>query len=132
MNLVTLTGRSLKDVKDEEFLEHFVSRRSRKRGDYPTIIKNWMSEFPEEALLVEYYDDIARAPKELLTRVFRHIGASCEINWEALPYRKVILPGPESRRAKRAENMPARFRAYLEELHCEETGMLTRMLNARA
>ena len=91
MNLVKLSRRNIKDVSEAHFQRHFM--RSRFRGDYPTIISNWLSVFPPEQLYVGFFEDITQSPTQLLTEVFAYLGVSTQVDWDSFPYRQVINRG---------------------------------------
>ena len=65
---------SLGEASDQWFCDHFRSRGSLRRGDYETSIRNWVSAYGTEPLLVLRYESIAREPRALLLRVAAHIG----------------------------------------------------------
>jgi hypothetical protein len=58
------------------FLDHFHSSGSRQRGDYATCLRNWLSVYPAEQLLVLRYEQIQSEPEALLNRCFAHLGVS--------------------------------------------------------
>lgn len=93
MNLVKKPGRAYASVTEAEFIDHIISARSVMRGDYLTIIDNWLSRFPPEQLLIGRFEEIRDHPQDLLRRVFRHLGARTDIDWSSLPYDQVIFAG---------------------------------------
>ena len=94
MNLVNLPNREFKEVDESEFYSHFTAKRSVKRGNYLTILDNWLSVFPHAQLYVGSFEDIANCPQKLLGEVFAHIGVSQEVDWSSFPYRRVINKNP--------------------------------------
>jgi hypothetical protein len=64
----------LAEASDQWFIDHFRSSGSRCRGDYETAIRAWRSVFPSEQLAIHRYEEIERAPNDLLVRIARHIG----------------------------------------------------------
>ena len=64
----------LVEASDPWFIDHFRSAGSRSRGDYETAIRNWRSVFPSEQLAIHRFEELERAPNDLLVRVARHIG----------------------------------------------------------
>lgn len=65
---------SIDEASDQWFCDHFRSRGSSRRGDYETCIRNWVSVYGSEPLLMLRYESIAREPRALLQRVAAHIG----------------------------------------------------------
>lgn len=96
MDLAAVKNRKLVDVPDNEFIRHFHSTGARLRGDYLRCLDNWREAFPEEQILTGFFEDISSRPKELLTRVFRHIGVSVPNEWSEFPFDKVIFAKKES------------------------------------
>lgn len=113
MNLVKRRKITMDQVPDEHFFAHFSNEKSIKRGSYRNMLEAWLSIFPEEQVLIRFFEDVSGRPKELLSDVFRHIGASLDVEWEALPYNKVIRQGV-------GEPMPEKFRTFLQNLYRDE------------
>lgn len=89
------------------------------RGDYLRNLDNWLSVFPQEQLLVGFFQDIMERPRELLTQVFSHLGVSPDLDWGSLPYQKVINKNPEL-------HMPPRCREVLVETYTQDIEELYR------
>ena len=117
MNLVSLPGRPYGDVKENEFIAHFHSPRSTLRGDYRRCVDNWLDCFPQEQLLIEFFEDIACQPKQLLERVFHHLNVEPPQDWSAFPFNEKVFAG-------NPRPMPEKFRAILEDMYAEEIGAL--------
>jgi hypothetical protein len=62
------------EASDAWFVDHFHSRGSMMRGDYERCIRNWLSVFPREQLLLRQFELIRTNPLALLTACARHIG----------------------------------------------------------
>lgn len=88
---------TLEEMPKSEFLEYFKTEEEYnlillgrdglyepglKSGSYSAIIDNWTSVFPEDQLLVVFFDDIKRDPTGELRRAFEHIGASTAIDFD--------------------------------------------------
>jgi hypothetical protein len=93
MNLVKKPGRPFKDVPESEFLDHIASERSVKRGDYLATLDAWLSRYRPEQLLIGFFEDIRERPRDLLRRIFKHIGVRTDVDWSAFPYDRVIFKG---------------------------------------
>ncbi len=110
MDLATSRGRAPAAVADWEWVAHFRSRGSRRNGEYAAMLARWRARFPEPQLLVSFYDDLRDRPRELLARVFRHLGISDRVEWSRLPHAERIHGGP-------ALAIPEAHRALLRELY---------------
>jgi hypothetical protein len=117
MNLVQRKNRKLEAVDESEFYAHFKAERSVKRGDYRTVLSNWQAVFPHEQLFIAFFEDITNRPQELLSAILKHIGVSCDIDWESFPYRKVVNKGLTI-------HMPEKYRDFLKEMYCHEIELL--------
>jgi len=110
MELSTKPGRPFEQITDEEFINHFRGERSSRRGNYESILSNWLGVFPREQLFIGMYDDIATRPRELLTEVFAFLGAAGEVDWNLFPVEKVVFKGPP-------HPLPQRLRQILLEMY---------------
>lgn len=68
----------LEEASDQWFIDHFHSQGSLMRGDYEVCLRNWLSVYPQEQLMVLRYEDIAARPRELLFELAHHIGLDTE------------------------------------------------------
>jgi len=64
------------DASDAWFIDHFCSQGSLARGDYEACLRNWLSIYPKEQLLVLSLEMIAVNPVAMANRCLTHIGAS--------------------------------------------------------
>lgn len=113
LNLVVRQRRTFDSVTEEEFIAQFRHQRTIGRGDYLGILESWLSAFPEEQMFIGFFEDIGERPKELLSDVFEHIGASTDVDWAALPYNRVIHAGA-------GVPLPDRLRTVAEEMYGAE------------
>lgn len=113
MNLVKLPNRQFEKVYESEFYAHFKAERSVRRGDYLTILNNWLSIFPREQMYIGFFENIANRPKDLLSKVFAHMGVSNDVDWTSFPYNKVIYKGP-------GIPIPQKYREFLAKMYCLE------------
>jgi hypothetical protein len=67
-------GEKLPEVPDQWFIDQFRSSDSLSRGDYETCIRNWLSVFSPEQLLVLRHEELRDQPLSLLENVCRHLG----------------------------------------------------------
>lgn len=117
MNLVKLPNKKFEEVDESEFYAHFKAQRSVQRGDYQTILKNWLHIFPHGHLYIGFFEDILHCPQRLLKDVFRHIGVSSDVDWDTFPYRQIIYKGSDI-------PLPQKYREFLEEMYCQEIELL--------
>jgi hypothetical protein len=123
MNLVTRRGLRFEDVNERQFLDHFASTRSVKRGDYLSTLKNWLAEFPGEQMHIEFFEEIASNPKELLMRVFAHLNVSRDVDWNNFPLTEKVFTGNKS-------SMPEKFRDILQRMYRDEIELLYKHFGA--
>lgn len=110
MELTWKANRPIEQVSDEEFLAHFQSPASRRRGDYETILNNWRRIFPTERFFLVFYEDVISRPRELLTNLFQHLGVSTDVDWTKFPLEKRFYEGS-------GIQMPEQFRPVLMEMY---------------
>ena len=125
MDLVDRKQRRFEDVEPWEFYAHFDSRSARRNGGYVSILDNWLRVFPEEQLLVAFFEDIRDRPQELLTRVFRHLNVSDDVDWDTFPYRERIKEGI-------SVSLPDEYREHLRRLFAEEAKAVATRLGGSA
>jgi len=116
--------RSMEEVSEQEFFQHFAGDDSRGKGNYLRILANWTSVIPQEQIYVGFFEDISRRPQELLCEVFQHLGVSEPASWDDFPFRQVVNRG-------RKNPMPQPFRAYLEQLYAPELALLRQRFGDR-
>jgi hypothetical protein len=117
MNLVRLPNRKFEEVDESEFYAHFRADRSVKRGDYQTILNNWLSVFSREQLYIGFFEDISNRPQKLLDEVFDYIGVSQDVDWNSFPYTQVINKNPD-------HPMQKKYRDILREIYWRDIEVL--------
>jgi len=125
MDLVDTKQRRFEDVESWEFYAHFDSRSARRNGGYVSMLDNWSRVYPEEKLLVAFFEDIRDRPQELLTRVFRHLSVSVDVDWETFPYRERIKEG-------NAVSLPDEYREHLRGIFSAEVKAVAERLGGPA
>jgi hypothetical protein len=113
MSLTWQINRPYESVTAREFLDHFHSPASLMRGDYETILNNWLAEFPADRLFCGFFDDIAARPRQLLTDVFAHLQLSVNVDWQNFPVGQVIYKGS-------AHPLPPEFQQVLSEIYAPQ------------
>ena len=124
MDLVARPHRPYEEVEKEEFIRHFNADYAIKRGDYTTILDNWLSVFPREQLYLGLFTDIVKSPKQLLLEIFNHLSVSPEIDWDKLPYNKIIHKNPEI-------GIPPELKAILEKIYLPKIEILSDKYNIK-
>lgn len=81
-------------LPDQWFKDHFRSAASLARGDYETCLKNWLSVYPEESLLLRYFDDLETEPAALLGECSRHLNLEDIYQCDSPLLAERICPGP--------------------------------------
>lgn len=98
------------EASDQWFIDHFMSRGSLMRGDYEQCLRNWLSLYPPDQLLVCFYEELIGEPDMLLRRCFRHLDVDeGKYDWTADLASK-IFPTPE-------HPMPERLRSELKRIY---------------
>ncbi|MFO1243423.1 MAG: sulfotransferase domain-containing protein [Rickettsiales bacterium] len=62
------------EASDQWFLDHFYSKGSLSRGDYETCLRNWISVYPAEQILLIRQEEIANHPRQVVIALAEHIG----------------------------------------------------------
>ncbi|MEW6602780.1 MAG: sulfotransferase domain-containing protein [Nitrospirota bacterium] len=138
-------GTAVSDVPEYKFFELFKKNSFYRIGGYMGILNRWLSQFSTEQLYIGFYDDIRKQPRRLLTEVFNHIGVSSEIDWNLLPYDKIIVPpaGPQYRgldggrgvvdpkHRSSVSFMPDKYRTFLEEVYDDDIRALREMFGEK-
>lgn len=116
--------RSFHEVDPEEFYRHFRSPESRAHCAYSKNLARWRSVFPREQIFVGFTDEIRDSPRELLRRIFRHLGVSTEVDWDRFPVHEEV-----NHRGK--VPMPPEFRDFLTQMYTPEIERLVQEFGDR-
>jgi len=65
---------SLQSIKEQEIIDFIHSPNP--LINYPLILNNWLSEFPEDQVFIGFYDDITNKPTELLSSIYNFLNIS--------------------------------------------------------
>lgn len=122
MALARNRRRAVSDVPETEFLHHLESEAVLSRSRFSVILRNWLEVFPAEQLLIEFFESLAREPKDLLTRILNHIGADpAAMPWNEMPLQQRLNANP-------GREIPEKYHARLRELLAGEMATLREML----
>lgn len=72
------------EASDQWFLDHFYSEGSLLRGDYETCLKNWLSIYPAEKILLIRQEEIAEQPRRVMLSLAKHLDIDPQF-FETLP-----------------------------------------------
>lgn len=74
----------ISEASDQWFMDHFRSRGSLLRGDHEQCLRNWLSVYPANQLLVCFWEELRDTPDILLHRCLRHLGVDeAAYDWSA-------------------------------------------------
>lgn len=135
-------GLPLEGLDDDFVIPFFERSEVLRAGGYSAVVERWRRIFPPEQVFVGLYDDIADRPKRLLERIYCHVGITTRVDWDAIPYRQVIVPpnGPQYRdhdkdrgavaigHTNSARRLPARYRHLLSDMYREDIERLADIL----
>jgi hypothetical protein len=142
MNLVVKPGKRLSDIGDDEFIRYMTTGDCPRRSDYVNILDTWSSVFPSSQLFLGTLDEIEQSPDQLLTRLFRFLGLSIEVDLSCFPANSVVRPRYEANRmvygGKISDGtvsshslMPERVKILLRETYAPQIEELTRSYDLR-
>jgi hypothetical protein len=113
-----------KEVTVSDFLSFLSLENVAVKSNYSTILNNWFTGFPEEQILVCFFNDIQERPSEMLADIFRFLGV--DSNWR---------PGPELLGKKTMEGVhypiPNSVETFLKKKYAEEVQAVARIFPAR-
>lgn len=66
------------EASDAWFIDHFLSEGSLLRGDYELCLKRWFKYFSPDRILIERFERVHQAPRELLVCCAEHLGVDPE------------------------------------------------------
>jgi hypothetical protein len=99
-------SRAGRDASDAEYIRHFNSVESERRGDYPGMIDRWLAKFSREQLFIGFYDDIRADPQRLRSQILEFVGVSHDDSASRAAAERRFNVGTESQ-------IPARFMIHL-------------------
>ena len=115
--LSRLPDRKFEEITEEELQIYFKLPHCRNLTDYTTIFDRWLSVFPAGQLHVAFFDEIAQQPRELLRKIFLHVGVSENVDWSTFPCEKVVNKNPDA-------EMPPSARRFLQEMYRDQINAL--------
>lgn len=122
MVLASRQNQRPQDVEPTRVMKHISSAASIQRGDYLTILDNWLEFFPRDRLMIEFYSELREQPRQLLKRVFSFLGVSTDVDWSSMPCDQVIRPrsGGLVERDSRSVDIPPTIRDRLVSLYADQ------------
>ena len=125
MDLSARDDRAVENVPIEELRAHFRTPGVVRNGLYTEMIDRWLAVFPAERLLTCFYEDLEERPRELLSRIFDHLGVSRDVDWPRFPTGERVHSGLGA-------PIPEACRAELEELFADEIARIARRFGGPA
>jgi Sulfotransferase family len=101
LGMAVRKNRRIDDVPEHEFLRHIDSPGSRARTRYSRTLDLWSALFPCRQLLILFYEDLARDPRNHLRTICRFIG----VDFDERYFGETMTAMPRSR-------PPARCRTW--------------------
>jgi len=109
MNLMKKKGiDDYKKVEVSLFREQFVNESQHKSNDYVNLVKRWKKYFPEENVLVFFYEELLDDPQKLLRKICDFLNIGPILFRHAA---KKVNPGVK-------QEVPDSFKKQLAELNC--------------
>lgn len=108
-----IPSKNLSSAEESEILESFQFPPRKENTDFPRILDNWLSVFPEEQLFVGFFDQIKNEPQKLLHDIFSFLNISTAVDWRGFPYGRVFNKNP-------ANPIPEKYRAILEKTYASD------------
>lgn len=108
--LSRIPSRKFEEITEEELQIYFRLPHCMNLTDYTTIFDRWLTVFPAEQLHVGFFDEIAEQPRELLRKIFKHLGVSENVDWSSFPCDKIVNRNPDA-------EMPEWARHFLQEMY---------------
>jgi len=111
----------LANVTDSQWQASFTDEWTMASGDYLGQLRRWLSVFPRDRILVEFFESIVERPARLLREIFSFLKVEPDISLSHFPLAERILPGPEG-------ELPPRLEDHLRSLHGSRSEELVRFL----
>lgn len=108
MNLDSVQKGSASSASQDEIIKNIQRKDSRQLTNFPQILDNWASFYPEEQIFVCFMEDISFCPKILMRQLYRFLGA--DPNAEHRIIRRKI-------HTRSAETMPTHIAARIAEMY---------------
>jgi len=86
--------RPFESITTDEFIDFCDQDRQRRYSSHSEKIQNWLSCFPRDQILIEFFEDIALNPEQLLGRVCSFLGVKSELSMFTQNARRNIFKGP--------------------------------------
>ncbi|WP_420427113.1 sulfotransferase family protein [Algiphilus sp.] len=98
------------EASEAWFMDHFRSAGSLARGDYARCLQCWLEHFPWEQIHVLFYDDIVRAPDQVLLSACAHLEVSTPDSAVLQHAAQKVFPGS-------GHPLPTRLGCFLQALY---------------
>lgn len=118
MYLVRAQKRKFEEISDKEFVRLFHDPDLFSRGDYPMILNNWRSVFPESQLHICFYDELVNDPKQFLNEILRFLEVSTVVDWSPFPIKSLFNKSPK-------HPCPEHLKDYLKNIYMDSMEKLS-------
>ncbi len=113
MVLCKIQGKPFDSITNKEWVAHFDGVKSKKRGAYAQVHRDWLEVFGEDRIYVGFYEQIGQEPEALLRGIMTFLGVSDDVDLSSMPYDRRANVGIQ-------DPIPDDLRRYLEEKYrCE-------------
>jgi len=120
MSYVKIHHKNPDEIALEDWLRHFKNPLSIVKGNYPQILKNWRSIYPEEQIKIVYHDDLRNTPQSFLEDIFNFLRVETPKSFADYPLDKKINSGAKITMPDKAkEALKKRYRDDIYELYNE-------------
>ena len=92
LHRLTMANKDISSLSDDEVRQSLATAPLASAGGYTPLIDGWLNVFPEEQLFVGFYEQMDTQPRKLLSDLFEFLGVTTDIDWDDVPYNKVIIP----------------------------------------
>jgi len=93
MELTVIQRRNPASLTEKDFLDQLHTAECLRRGDYETILKNWLCFFPRNQIWVGLFEEMTRSPERVLGEIFSFLGAAIPSDWTGFPLREPVFKG---------------------------------------
>lgn len=108
MNLDSVQKGSASSASEDEMIKNIQRKDSRQLTNFPQILDNWTSFYPEDQIFVCFMEDVNFCPKNLMHRLYEFLGADPGVEHRVIQ-RKI--------HSRSTETMPTHMAARIAEMY---------------
>jgi hypothetical protein len=110
-------GKSVNLSDEDELMSYLEGSYQRSLGAHIQNLDRWMQVFPKERIFIDYFENIALNPDDLLVSIFKFLGIREDAKYIHALSRQVIMSGP-------GIEMPEKIRKFLSEMYIDDLRLL--------